>query len=72
MAGVLTYKDALLAKGYTLTDSCGCGGTPTETYTLNHNKFIIKPKKNQAIHYYNNKQQRSMMPPQVITYLDTI
>lgn len=68
----MTYKQALIAKGYSLTDSCGCGGTPTETYSLNHNKFIIKPKKNQALHYFNNKQVKAMLPPEVVPYLETI
>jgi len=68
----MTYKEALISKGYSLTDSCGCGGTPTETYTLNHNKFIIKPKKNTALHYYNNKQLKAMYPPEVPAYLETI
>lgn len=68
----MTYKDALIAKGYSLTDSCGCGGTPTETYTLNQNKFIIKPKKQTALHYYANKQIKAMLPPEVVSYLNTI
>lgn len=68
----MNYKEALISNGYSLTDSCGCGGTPTETYTLNFNKFIIKPLKNTAFHYYDNKQIRAIMPPEVPKYLKTI
>lgn len=68
----VSYKDALKAKGYTLTDSCGCGGTPTETYSLNQNRFVIKPKKSMALHYYNGKQVKAMLPPEVVPYLETI
>lgn len=68
----MTYKEALTSKGYTMTSSCGCGGTPTEEYSLNQNKFIIKPAKTMALHYYNNKQIKALYPSEVSAYLETI
>lgn len=55
-----------------MTSSCGCGGTPTEEYSLNQNKFIIKPAKTMALHYYNNKQIKALYPSEVSAYLETI
>jgi hypothetical protein len=50
------YKSILKELGYSLYDSCGCGGTHNDKFKKGNSELIYQPKKMVFIHKINGKQ----------------
>ena len=45
----MTYKDIILAAGWTFEGSCRCGGVLKEKYKKNGGKLLVYPTRNRYI-----------------------